>query len=464
MRGSLPTAQPEGERLELKSLAALTEPDKIAREAVAMLNSKGGEVWIGIKEGQGRNEVEAMPQAEAARARQRLQDHLLDVIEPTPVAEEVTVTDEPIGTGRAEHGRVLRVALKPGPGRGPYALYRRGGRYFLRRFGDRNVPMSRDEIGRAFNPARSAAATEAARAMLQAELEALIERSTARLWLGIEPEHAGDLNLRELRKTELLTEPTLSRTPRGSYNFTTATYRGAAKLRKSEAGTAVMIGDDVISLRVLASGGVRFEAALEEIFWVGRVPFVDAERLLSPEALLGYLISVTRLVGRLLEEARLWHRPHRPPHGGFWAALGITGLQGWGLLPGNLAAWPSYRYQISRFQEKDLLLEEPLRFSQDDLRERPDECGMRLIERIYDGFEIDLLPSIAAAALGHAGLPVVGEDGHSRWVSLDLGGGIRKVARLRRDNLRPSRFEWVTRDGDLIPASGRWVHGWSYVQ
>jgi len=501
MRPGLPTDQPESERLELKSLAALTEPDKIAREAVAMLNSQGGEVWIGIREGQGRNEIEAMPHAEAARARQRLQDHLLDVIEPTPVPGEVTVTDEPVGTGPAAHSRVLRVALEPGPGRGPYALHRRGGRYFLRRFGDRIVPMSRDDIGRAFNPARSTEATGAARAMLQAEVQALLERPTARFWLGIEPEQAGDLNLRQLRETEMLTEPTLSGTPRGSYNFTAAAYRGAArlgsgsvslglplgegpkssapaapaprpkgdrgtlthypKLRKSGAGTAVIIGDDVISFRVLASGGVRFEAALEEIFWVGRVPFVDAERLLSPEALLGYVISVTRLLAPLLDEARLWHRP---PQGDFWAALGITGLQGWGLLPGNLAGWPSFRYQVSRFQDKDLLLEEPLRFSQEDLRERPDECGMRLIEKIYDGFEIDLLPSIAAAALGHAGLPVVGEDGNSRWVNLELGGGIRKVARLRRDNLRPDRFEWVTRDGDLIPASGRWVHGWNYVE
>jgi Putative DNA-binding domain len=460
MTPALPTDQREGERLELKSLAALAEPDKIAREAVAMLNSKGGEVWIGIKEGQGRNEVEAMPHAEAARARQRLQDHLLDVIEPMPVAGEVTVTDEPVGTGPAEHGRVLRVALEPRPGRGPYALHRRGGRYFLRRFGDRIVPMSRDDIGKAFNPARPTEATGAARAMLQAEVQALLELPTDRFWLGIEPEQAGDLNLRKLRETEMLTEPTLSGTPRGSFNFTTATYRGAARLRKSGAGTPVMIGDDVISLRVLASGGVRFEAALEEIFWVGRVPFVDAERLLSPEALLGYVISVTRLIAALLDEARLWHRP---PQEDFWAALGITGLQGWGLLPGDLAGWPSFRYQVSRFQDKDLLLEEPLRFSQEDLRERPDECGMRLVEKIYDGFEIDLLPSIDAAALGHAGLPVVGGDGYSRWVSLDLGGGVRKVARLRRDNVRPSRFEWVTRDGDLVPASGRWVHGWSYV-
>jgi len=461
MSPGVPIDQPEGDRLEHKSLAALAEPDKIAREAVAMLNSQGGEVWIGIKEGQGRNEVEAMPHAEAARARQRLQDHLLDVIEPTPVAGEVTVTDEPVGTGTAEHGRVLRVALEPRPGRGPFALHRRGGRYFLRRFGDRIVPMSRDDIGRAFNQARPAEATGEARAMLQAEVRALLEQPTARFWLGIEPEQAGDLSLRKLRETEMLTEPTRSGTPRGSYNFTTASYRGAARLRKSGAGTPVMIGDDIISLRVLASGGVRFEAALKEIFWVGRVPFVDAERLLSPEALLGYVISVTRLIATLLDEAPLWHRP---PQGPFWAALGITGLQGWGLLPGDLAAWPSYRYQISRFQDEDLLLEEPLRFSQDDLRARPDECGMRLVEKIYDGFEIDLLPSIAGAALGHAGLPVVGEDGYSRWVNLDLGGGIRQVARLRRNDIMANGFEWVTRDGDLIPASGRWVHGWSYVE
>jgi Schlafen, AlbA_2 len=455
----LPTDRQESEILELKSLAALDEPETIARGAVAMLNSKGGEVWVGIKESHGRNEVEAMPEVEAARAKRRLQDHLLDVIEPTPAAGDVAVTDVPVGSGAEQQGRVLRVTLTPAPSRRPYALRRHGGRYFLRRFGDRIVPMSREDIAKDFRAERPSPTSGATGEILQDEIKSFIERATSSLWLGIDPEQAGELRIQDL--DELLMDPTLSGTPRASYNFTNAAYRGAVKRDNSRAKPALMVGDEVLSLRLFRSGGVRFEAALEENFWAGRVPFVEADHLLSPERLLGYLISVVRLVGKLLEEAAVWHRP---PQGDLWTALGIAGLRGWGLLPGNLAEWPAYRYQIRRFQDQDLLLQEPLRFAQEDLKQRPDECGMRLIERIYDAFEIDRLPSIAAAALGHAGLPAIGRDGYSRWVRLDLGGGDPKVARLRRDPMRPGRFEWETREGERIPGGGRWVHGWSYVE
>jgi Putative DNA-binding domain len=461
MSRALPIEDQEGERLELKSLAALREPEKIARGAVAMLNSNGGDLWIGVKEGHGKNEIEAIPEADRAeRERQRLQDFLLDVIEPTPLEGEVTVTAEPIESEPEKGGRVLRVALQPVPARRPYALQRHGGRFFLRRFGNRTVPMSRSEIVEQLRGPSASVHPDSAREKLQTETREILKRETGRMWLGIEPEMPGDLKLRELKKTELLADPLLSGTPRSSFNFAVAGYRGAAVLESFGGRSALRMGDDVLSFRISRSGGVRFEAALNEL-WAGRVPFVDAGRLVSPEALLGYLVSVVRLVRAVLGEPSLWHHP---PAGDVWAGLAITGLRGWGLLPGNLAEWPIYRYQVRRFQDQDLLLEEPLRFTQDDLRERPDECGMRLVERIYDAFEIDLLPSISGAALGHAGLPALGRNGYSKRVSLDLGGGTRKMARLRADNLRPSRFEWETDEGDLIPTDGRWVHGWRFVE
>jgi hypothetical protein len=459
---ALPIAEFESETLELKSLAALAELATIARAAVAMLNAQGGEVWIGIKEGAGKNEVEPITgDAEAARERRRLQDHLLDVIEPVPQGREISVTAEPIGSGPEDAGRVLRVSLTPIPERRPYAFRRHGGRHFVRRFGDRIVPMSRDEIVQAIRHSHETAVPEGTTAqnVLQAETKELAAQD--RFWIGLEPERAGDLDLRRLRETGLLADPTLSGTPRGGFNFTAAGYHGAPKLLSSGGKAALKVGDAELSLRLLRSGGVRFEAALREGFRVGRVPFVEADRLLSPEALLGYPVSVLRLAGTLLREPSLWRRL---PGGDVWAALAITGLRGWGLLPGNLGEWPRYRYQISRFQDQDLLLQEPLRFTLSDLRERPDECAKRLVERVYDAFGIDLLPAVGGALLSHAGLPALEPGGYSRWVRLDLGGGDPKAARLRADNLLPNRFEWETRDGDLIPADSRWVRGWRYVR
>jgi hypothetical protein len=462
MNQSIPITKRESETLELKSLAALAEPEKIGRGAVAMLNSRGGSIWIGIREGAVTNEVEPIYEAaEAERARRRLQDHLLDVIEPAPLGSELSVIAEPLESETGAGGRVLRVALQPGAGRGPYALVRHGGRHFLRRFGDRTVPMSREEIFNEVNRNRTkplSARAGGAPDKLKTDLDAVAGQEAARFWLGLELEGEGDLKLRALRETDLLADPTLSGIPRGGFDFTAAGYRGAPKIEAN----ALAIGDADLSLRILRSGGVRFEASLAESFWVGRVPLVNAEKLLSPEALLGYPMSVVHLLGRLLGEPSLWNRP---PEGEVWAGLGLTGLRGWGLLPGDLAEWPSYRYQIRRFEDRNLLVREPLRFTQDDFRQRPDECGRRLVERIYDAFEIDLLPSPSGAtAPGHAGLPPVGPDGYSRWYRLDLGGGAFKPGRLRADNMRPRRFEWETPDGDLIPADGRWVKGWSEVE
>jgi hypothetical protein len=452
---ALPIRQREGETLELKSRAALTEPETIARGAVAMLNARGGSIWIGMREAPGENELDPMPQVDAERAKRRLQDHLLDTIEPTPTGKEITVTTEPVDYG--DDRRVLRVELVPVPGRQPYAFHRRGGRHFVRRVGDRTVPMSRDELRELFSQAPAEAATPGTAAeRLLAEAKALSQKRSDRFWLGLEPASPGDLNLRILKQTDLLADPTLSGTPRGSYNFTAAAYQGTPRSGQ----TGMTVGGDALQLRVLRSGGLRFEAALAETFWVGRVPFVDEERLLSPEALLGYPVSVFRLAGTLLDEHSLWRHA---PQGDWWGTLAISGLRGWGLFPGDLAMWQSYRYQGRRFDDEYLLLQDLLRFTQEDLSERPEDSAMRLVERIYDAFEIEILPTLVGAALGHARLPGIERAGYSRWVSLDLGGGVRKPARLRRDNLRPRRFEWETEDGSLIPADGRWVHGWKFT-
>ena len=458
---ALPIREREGEALELKSRAALDEPETIARGAVAMLNARGGSIWVGIKEAPGENELDPIPDAE--RAGHRLLDRLLDTIEPTPTGEEVRVTAVTVEGGpHGSGGRVLRVDVVPTRERRPYAFHRRGGRHFVRRVGDRTVPMSRDELRKLFGqPLAEAAGPGAAAMRLLAESKALVEKRADRFWLGLEPASPGDLDLRALNRTDLLADQTLSGTPRGTFDFTAAAYHGQPRIERVGGQTGLTSGGEVLELRVLGSGGVRFEAALAETFWVGRVPFVDAERLLSPEALLGYPVSVLRLARTLLAEHSLWRKP---PQGDWWGALAISGLRGWGLLPGDLAMWPSCRYQGRRFDAEHLVLQDPLRFTQEDLRERPEDCAMRLVERIYDAFEIDLLPTLSGAALGHAGLPPLEADGYSRWVALDLGGGVRKRARLRVDNLRPRRFEWETEDGHLIPVEGRWVHGWRYVR
>jgi hypothetical protein len=66
----IPLGERESQKLEFKSSAILEQPDKIAKEVVAMLNAEGGEVWIGIREDEARAvECEPIRNAESAADR-----------------------------------------------------------------------------------------------------------------------------------------------------------------------------------------------------------------------------------------------------------------------------------------------------------------------------------------------------------------------------------------------------------
>jgi schlafen family protein len=72
---------PEGAKLERKSAAALKDLRVLARATVALLNARGGHVIVGQREDR---TIEGIANAE--RERDRLQQYLLDSIEPPPTS------------------------------------------------------------------------------------------------------------------------------------------------------------------------------------------------------------------------------------------------------------------------------------------------------------------------------------------------------------------------------------------
>ena len=140
----IPWGQKESEILEFKGRDALKDLFSIGREVVAMLNATGGEIWVGVKEEQGRA-VAPEPIDKPEIAGQRVQDYLVDSIEPRLGTEEVRIDEV---SDEAE-GVVLRLVVRPRDMSQPYALLKQTGRHFLRRFGDRVVTMSREELLRA---------------------------------------------------------------------------------------------------------------------------------------------------------------------------------------------------------------------------------------------------------------------------------------------------------------------------
>ncbi|MGH7150971.1 MAG: AlbA family DNA-binding domain-containing protein, partial [Planctomycetota bacterium] len=175
----IPLGEPESQTLEFKGAGALKDLASISREVVAMLNSRGGDVWIGIEEREGRGaSVEGIPDAE--REARRLRDHLVDSIHPSPSAEEVSLSCASDETGRS----VLLVRARPRKERKPYAFRKEGGWHFLLRVGDRVRPMSREEF---LGPVSSTEEARRTGERLRKEREALREGKAGVYWVRIQP-------------------------------------------------------------------------------------------------------------------------------------------------------------------------------------------------------------------------------------------------------------------------------------
>ena len=148
MDTKVPLGKREAERLEFKAAAALRNPFSISREVVAMLNARGGDIWIGLSEAGGlATEVENIPHAE--RARVDLLNHMIEVIEPRIVADEVKISS-------VEHsGRnLLRATVNrhAAPGR-PQASPEEGPAIrALRLLGRASIGLRQNRVRRAFLP------------------------------------------------------------------------------------------------------------------------------------------------------------------------------------------------------------------------------------------------------------------------------------------------------------------------
>ena len=131
--------QPESHTLEFKAAASLRRLGGIAREVVGLLNADGGDIWIGVRDQDGRAvAIEEIPRAEQELA--RIRDHLLDTIEPiVQLEDEVKLFVQ---------GGIIHLAVQRGEDP-PYAQ-REDGRRFLKRAGPRLREMSRQEIAEAF--------------------------------------------------------------------------------------------------------------------------------------------------------------------------------------------------------------------------------------------------------------------------------------------------------------------------
>jgi hypothetical protein len=388
MSGEIPLGKKEDLHLEFKGADALKDPEKIAREVVAMLNAEGGEVWVGLGEGEEEGRavtVEPIPDAE--RESRRLHDYLVDVIEPPPGPKESVLS---VKQGE-EGGSLLRIAVAPIPERRPYAFLRKGGRHFVIRTGERMRPMSREEIRKAFDSARpNPDEVNRVEEALRVELEVLQNEAgrnpNGAFWLRIMPAPQFSLNLDALQNSDLLVDPSASGNRRTGQTF--FAYGPAGGRPRLEADRLVIGERSAVALTIYRHDGIELRAPLQR-FHAGNEP--GAEKPLYWMALMEMPISVFRLLSKMVSIEEFWEEPLAPDTQ-FVSSVALLGLDGWTLRPFSpqlpqLDGWGNYLLKNPRPSSvRDLIPAKPLRFPTSEVRDHPDRCGFRLVRRIYEAF------------------------------------------------------------------------------
>lgn len=383
----------EDQRLEFKSAKVLAdEPESVARAVVGMLNAGGGEIWIGVDD---ENDVAVAlsPVADPERAKTRLRDFLLETLDPSPIADEVSIDVVPPYADAA----LLVVRVQPRTketGRSPYAFKRRGGWHFLRRVGARNHPMSREEI---FEVRVSTGEDRVDKTIrkLVAERSTLRDSGQEGLWMGFQP--ARSLDLETPTNTEhfdqIALDPTITQNRRAGGHFAqswlhvTLVKDGIRWEARTES-----LDRSSSSVEVKDNGTLIFWASLWALQTRNQGEF-------DPWRLLEYPISAFRI-------ARVIYMGHLDPDDAVAVDLALFGVDGWKLRPGTPNDLGFHSQLLHKWKEPDLVWE-PLTFTFRQIDEAPDRCGFRLVRRVYQAFGLreDAMPGEYDRETGRLVLP-----------------------------------------------------------
>ncbi|HVR97206.1 MAG TPA: ATP-binding protein [Thermoanaerobaculia bacterium] len=379
----IPLGREEDDLLEFKSREALETPEIIGREVVAMLNAKGGEIWIGLRD-ENHRAVAVEPISDPEAEKRRLLNSLLDSIQP-PIHGEMDIRGV-----EGDTGSILQIRVAPQDNRRPYALMKRGGWHFLRRVGDRVVPMTREDIARLFMGANSSQESrqEQAFAKVLAARNELQRRREEIFCLRIEPTVELDIDLHDRQLEELLHDPRISGNRSAGWSFTE--FQCRPEIRQGRLRV-----EDILSLEIRRDGGLTFTTPLSSLHWKGE------EQEIWPFALLELPISAFRVAREVYRT-----QPKLGPEAGVVADLILVGLKGWKLRYGSPGRW-SARSLKTFLETDDFFLDRPLLFQGNEIETEPDRCGYRLVERIYEafGYRRDAIPQEFNQETGRLVLP-----------------------------------------------------------
>ncbi len=379
---------------------ALETPGIIAREAVAMLNSGGGAICISLWD----RTRQAVDAPDAAWERRALASYLADTIEPSPTREELLV--EAHGS---RESLVLRLTLQPEGGRGPYAYLEGGGRHFLVRHGGHTRWMHRDEIFGDTGEDRTQGRA-AVQALLREEKEKQqeVQHDGGDLWwLRLQPSRSLDLDLPAIEQSDLLIDTGVSGNRRAGFVAFAALAGFGPRVDRDPSGRVSLdVGrKENTFLKIFEDGGISFTAPLIDFWWPSRRPD-DPPKLLFPDAVLEYPISVFRLASQIYRRSPLW-AGESLDETDLVVHMAVFNCKGWSLRPGSPRRWTFRPPEAVTFTKSDdFVLEKPLVFPLREM-ESPDVCGVRLLQRFYEafGFSREQMPSELDRKTGRLVLP-----------------------------------------------------------
>lgn len=371
----IPLGRSESQRLEFKGAAALKRPERIGREVAAMLNSGGGEVWIGLGE-EGSRAVQVEPIPRADREAKRLLDFLLDSLSPPLSAREVVVERVPAepSEGEASTAELIRVVVTPDPGKGPYALTSSSGWLFVMRVQERLRPMTRDEV---FD--RNAAERDSIEAAVDRVLDdrqRALEDRHPRLWIAIQPAEGLELELGGSLYDELewlLEDPLRTDNRPSGWHFARTSERPRLSSDQITWGHSIPQLDVRQIAQITSSGGLTCEVSLR------RLLHSKAPGELWPVPLLEYPASAFRIAAKIYEGRLGSTRPVA-------ADFAIFNARSWKLRPGAPGSFWSADEAVIFEEAPDILADRPLIFTAAEIKDKPDHCAFRLVRRVYEAF------------------------------------------------------------------------------
>ena len=369
---------------EFKSAAALKSPEVIARGVVAFLNSDGGSLWVGVGEDeQGRAKTfEPIPDVEAEL--QRLQNLLVDTIEPSPIlGHDVKIEIE---ARQGKDGLLRLTVLRGGGKQAPYALLDKGRRGYHTRTGSRTRFMTREELAASFS---DAAVDQSKPAKAREQVEA-----TMIDWIGgpaglrvlVRPVEPIEVEIATLDLYSLLVDA--SKTGNREVGWTFVNPAGVLKPINPRGWRFGKRGDVQWLELFTETGQLEFWVSRERLHWRG-----NASEL-WPTCVLELPTSIMRLARTLYSD----HHEGKA-HPDVVLGLGLYGIgdctlrphspESIGYLMPRTAVEP-----LQQLVDRDYFASTPVTVSWDELAATPDRCAFHLVAQLYRdfGYDEDQLP------------------------------------------------------------------------